>query len=797
MQQPQGIMASSQPLVDAIVADAINPQGGSTLSEDDGTLSMARGGAVGFANGGLNSEQLMARRFGALNMTDVESLQRPTQLEFQQYRNLYGKADLARRKALDAVRPTENLLAPFINTFRMTRPEMDRDAAERKAEFDRRTIEYERIKQIPLDQWISDQGGSDKARAWFSNPENVSSMGSFTGTSVDTPVDPNRFANESAMLGAYEEAEGAMGAGPSVNIREAIEPGGQYTEEQLGLLDKAYEGGEGAEPPDDGTWTDAQLDLLEDAYAGGEAPKPPEAPEAPEAPEPPEAIPFQGSTDYGALTKYLAGGGQEDAPADVVNKAADDIFSTALRAAKGEKFDAEALKKEIDALLPRTKGDPEMEGLLLAMVGAAIMGGESPDAWTNIGQGVTKSLPALINFKGKQAEAERAREMTVAKLAIETKLSRETENRANIRGIEKEQRAGTTAERVAARKDADLIRKENRITKMYTVLKDATIPMNSIDPEAPEGEMFKVPALMTFPLNKASAQRLSGLGVSIASGVKIDYDDIVTANTKVSGISGLTLKQMNALTENQKMTVFKFGTSPGAQIWFRTPKESGVRTGYATQDAMQSGMWKKLYSAYKSYQDPLIVLYSRFDTLKQYVNADGSLSDDGKSKVTGYNVIKERIGDKLKGMGFGWSKNLGTALLGGKKQSTISKFEAEARIVLAQIAPLYLGESGRTISDADRIRVALALGFKVDQDLAGQANPILKITGFDDAFFTNPDAIVNALNVTQGIVKKYIDQGNGEMAGYLNQFARVLDTDPKLRRTIPKPSDFLVFNATI
>ena len=87
------------------------------------------------------------------------------------------------------------------------------------------------------------------------------------------------------------------------------------------------------------------------------------------------------------------------------------------------------------------------------------------------------------------------------------------------------------------------------------------------------------------------------------------------------------------------------------------------------------------------------------------------------------------------------------------------------------------------------------MGFKVDQDLAGQG--LLKITGFDDAFFTNPNAIENALNVTQGIVKKYIDQGNNEMAGYLSQFSRVLDKDPKLKRTIPKPSDFLIFNATI
>ena len=92
-----------------------------------------------------------------------------------------------------------------------------------------------------------------------------------------------------------------------------------------------------------------------------------------------------------------------------------------------------------------------------------------------------------------------------------------------------------------------------------------------------------------------------------------------------------------------------------------------------------------------------------------------------------------------------------------------------------------------------------SLGFKVDTDLAGKEKPILKITGFDDAFFTNPDAITNALNVTQGIVRKYIDQGNNEMAGYLNQFSRLLDKDPELERQINRPNlgDPLVFNATI
>ena len=801
--QPMG--QQGQSFVDSVTQDALNPQGG-------GTLSMEEGGVARFQDGGSNSQRIQLGLGAAPEAIERRYLATPRERSqeifpyesgltggfigpqplLQEDRTPRSPLEKFVRSPLQAIDQLARILSQgnaiagrAIEDFGQTVITTQHPDVDHFTHFSQIRVVNQLLRRMPRIKGVHPNQIAEEIHA--AAKELQANDPTISGENLAEQISERVYGKYEAELGfeqvdmpAFVEAEEAIGGIDTAEPPAAIEPGGDI---DLGLATPDeifdYTKTEGPEPAptDDDDW--GAEAMLEDAVAGiGK-------------------IPFKGSEDYGTLTKYLAGGGQEDAPAAVVNKAADDIFATALKAAKGEKFDAVALKTEIDALLPRTKDNPEMEGLLIAMIGAAIMGGESPNAWTNIGQGVAKALPALINFKGKQAEAERARDMTVAKLAIETKLSRETENRANIRGIEREQRAATNAERVAARKEAAAIRTANRKTKMYTVLKPATISLNEIDPEAPEGETFTIPALFSIPLNEASAKRLSGLGVSIASGVKIDYDDIVTDNTKVSGLSGMTTKQINDLTRNEKMTVFKFGTAPGAQIYFRTPREAGVRTGLATEDAMQPGMWKKLYSAYRTYQDPLMVLYGRFDTLKQYVNADGSLSDDGKSKVTGYRVIKERIGDKLKGMGFSWSKNLGTALLGGKKQSTISKFEAEARIVLAQIAPLYLGESGRTISDADRIRVALALGFKVDQDLAGRANPILKITGFDDAFFTNPDAITNALNVTQGIVRRYINDGNNEMAGYLNQFSRLLDTDPKLRRTIPKPSDLLVFNATI
>jgi hypothetical protein len=58
--QPRGILASSQPLVDAVASDILNPQGGATLSMADGGIArLQRGGSafmIGEAPSALQSE---------------------------------------------------------------------------------------------------------------------------------------------------------------------------------------------------------------------------------------------------------------------------------------------------------------------------------------------------------------------------------------------------------------------------------------------------------------------------------------------------------------------------------------------------------------------------------------------------------------------------------------------------------------------------------------------------------------------------------------------------------------------
>jgi hypothetical protein len=81
---------------------------------------------------------------------------------------------------------------------------------------------------------------------------------------------------------------------------------------------------------------------------------------------------------------------------------------------------------------------------------------------------------------------------------------------------------------------------------------------------------------------------------------------------------------------------------------------------------------------------------------------------------------------------------------------------------MARLAAIILGESGKTISDADRVRVARTLGFEVDS----QTNPdgsitFVGITGVNKDIFANPQAITAALNATSKIITSSLNKIHG------------------------------------
>jgi len=86
--------------------------------------------------------------------------------------------------------------------------------------------------------------------------------------------------------------------------------------------------------------------------------------------------------------------------------------------------------------------------------------------------------------------------------------------------------------------------------------------------------------------------------------------------------------------------------------------------------------------------------------------------------------------------------------------SKASQYDAKLRVLAAQLAPMLLGESGRTISDGDRERVAQLLGFanaKVNQ------NKVLTLGDFANRGLTSDKKLLNDLEQVDIILKGYHD----------------------------------------
>ena len=160
-----------------------------------------------------------------------------------------------------------------------------------------------------------------------------------------------------------------------------------------------------------------------------------------------------------------------------------------------------------------------------------------------------------------------------------------------------------------------------------------------------------------------------------------------------------------------------------------------------------------LTRAYKLKADPLVKLITRVNSLKEI--------DPGE--MTGFTGMKQSFASTLRA--FGGTKEEGGILnkwadawLDNEDLSAKDEFSLQGRYILAQIAPIFLNESGKTISDSDRARVAELLGFSIER----YRNDKGEITGFkildvNDQLLKNPDYI-----------RKSIDQVNSILSEKLN-----------------------------
>ena len=416
----------------------------------------------------------------------------------------------------------------------------------------------------------------------------------------------------------------------------------------------------------------------------------------------------------------------------------DDAVETAAKVAQGDKTtDISSLQKQLEALMPAVEEDSSMEGLLVAMLGLTIAGGQDPSALKNFSEGAQKSLPALINYRAKLKSDKRAQQTAVAKMAIQQKLALDAEQRAEDRIIRKEDRA-------ALRKKLE--------TSQYMTIKGKTIPAAKINPGA-EG-FITIPKMMPVTLDQYGVDRFQSLEIPIIEVGKttLKLDDILDKSNTID------LSQIDAKTLNRYYTKPKGpGYAPFKQFGenfrynYMEPTFAGlVKLGRKAKNIITSGQAKSLHRAYTKSAKNYGRMYESLEKLNQLAQTN---------KLVGTGSIAEQIGSSLKGLtgarflkGFGVDK-FADMLLEGKDVSVRDSFTAKGRLLLAKMAPIILGESGKTISDADRVRVARSLGFEVDSEIIDGEVVFKGITGFDGRILQNPKTVMVAIRETANLIR--------------------------------------------
>ena len=474
---------------------------------------------------------------------------------------------------------------------------------------------------------------------------------------------------------------------------------------------------------------------------------------------PPEAPPEAPQIDSATIDRLFESGPDAD-PLDKKETALD-ILRKRLAESKGEKVDKKKLKEEIDALLPAIENDRVSEGLMAMIVGAKI-------AEKGVAAGLSESLPQAMEFFNKQHAQKQAREREVATATITEGFSREREQRVNDRALE------------MAVFESDLrieqFKEEERYkaifdTEPYVVINNST---HSID-----GKDVRVPFGTPLSLNSDQINQLGDLGIQVIPLENYDEDMMayliggdkdLTAEGIVARLSG---KERNYLySDPENITAFaNFGSKYNFSIM--RPKAALIldpilRAEYGDTPKISSAELLGLRRAYKTAIQDGKHLY---DDIGGLINLSRLTPAEGGGAMSGLPRIKGELLEALRASKIPGIDTWADDLIGGpidpvtgKKRdiTQLSEFQVRSRLILAKIAPILLGESGRTISNEDRERVAQALGFDVSYP-GGK----MTLTAPRESYFKDERVIRLALEVTRDVLVRNMNQVGNEFHSHL------------------------------
>lgn len=336
----------------------------------------------------------------------------------------------------------------------------------------------------------------------------------------------------------------------------------------------------------------------------------------------------------------------------------------------------EDIKADFLKLLPKYEEDPSVQGLNLAMMGFMIAGGTSENALENIANGMKKGLPAFIKSKEKRKAFEREVDLLASKYTI-------------------------------GRLEED--RKADRQKTTFFATESFELPNGE---KVEEGQIFR---LNDGAFNIAEQQGITKFLTSEAN-----YGRMIAANAEVEKAKlDASNTSINDLYE--KSTDVEIG---GQKIRVRFPSAAGEAAGMVARPSGGQAAWDAFTTGYAENLDQIRFADKGVGSAISLLDQDkalGSAGLVGKIADATKAVVPERFG---KALGIDYDT-----------LSDANQFEVIQRSLALQLAPVLLQESGKTISDNDRTRVAQALGFNIDP-----AGNIVFDNGIVNAFKTEEEA---------------------------------------------------------
>ena len=330
---------------------------------------------------------------------------------------------------------------------------------------------------------------------------------------------------------------------------------------------------------------------------------------------------------------------------------------------------------EFTRLMPEYKGSQQTAGMRLLMLAAAIGAETSEHGWVNISKGVLKGLPAIIKGQEDAEKYSRSVKMAATKYALTKRDKLETERR-----LEERTRNTYFLDKPLTITNPDGT--ETTYNEGWNRFSDSVVnQINTILPKA------------LVPLDAWKSGQAKHAALIKAQGTGFEKTKEVPAYL------------------NPEFTV-------KLQVQFPTPaaRARGAKPVLHNPGALTNSYYEAVGTN---------------DSLMALANSSAELVGRPDQKVTGFGQIAGRLYDIQEAYFPGSANLLKTAAFTDRegtdkfysktkaeylKASDTNRYNTQLRFLAIQMAPLLLGESGKTISDGDRRLIAEALGLAKKED---------------------------------------------------------------------------------